>query len=98
MSLQKLDSLLPKQIKDLQLKAEVDGAQVCKLWHEYASQFFMAHMMDNHEAINFRDGVLTILTSNPGVAEEIKNHQHRIFACINRALGKKLVVSVRFRS
>ncbi len=98
MSLQKLDSLLPKQIKDLHLRAEIDGMQVCKLWHEYAEQFFLSRTMENHEAINFRDGVLTILTNSPEIAEEIKTRKHKIIARINRALGKNLVVSVRFRS
>lgn len=97
MSLEKLQSLLPKQIKDLHLKAEVEGFQVCKLWQEYASQFFLAHTMDNHEAINFRDGVLTILVSSPEVAEEIKDQQHKIVARINRALGHNLVTNIRFR-
>jgi len=80
------------------LKAEVDGAQVCKLWHEYAKQFFLSRTMQNHEAINFRDGVLTILTSSPEVAEEIQTQKHRIISRINRALGHNLVVSIRFRS
>jgi len=98
MSLQKLQSLLPKQIKDLCLKAEVEGSQICKLWQEYAGQFFLAHTMDNHEAINFRDGVLTILVSSTEVAEEIRTQQYKIVARINRTLGKNLILSVRFRS
>ena len=98
MSLQKLQSLLPKHIKDLHLKAEVDGAQVCKLWHEYAEQVFLSRTMRNHEAINFRDGVLTILTSTPEIAEEIQTQKHRIISRINRALGKPIIYSVRFRS
>lgn len=98
MNLIKLQNLLPKQIKDLHLNAEVGGAQVCGLWQEYAGQFFLANIMDNHEAINFRDGVLTILTNNPAITEEIKHQKHKIIFLINRALGKGLVVSVRFRS
>lgn len=98
MSLQPLQSLLPKQIEDLHLNAEIGGAQVCKLWQEYAGQFFLSRTMQNHEAINFRDGVLTILVSSPEVAEEIQSQQHKIISRINRSLGHNLVVSVRFRS
>ena len=98
MNLQKLESLLPKQIKDLHINAEVGGEQVCKLWHEYASQFFMVRTMQNHEAINFRDGVLTILVSSPDVAEEIQSQQHKIISRINRSLGKPLVKTLRLRS
>jgi len=98
MSLQKLQSLLPKQIKDLSVKAEVDGAQVCRLWHEYAEQCFLSRVMENHEAINFRDGVLTILANSPEITEEIQTQKHRIISRINRALGKNVVISVRFRS
>ena len=98
MNLVKLQSLLPRQIKDLHLKAEVDGAQVCKLWHEYAGQCFLSRTMENHEAINFRDGVLTILTNNPEITEEIQTQKHRIISRINHALGKNVVISVRFRS
>lgn len=98
MSLEKLQSLLPKQINELHLKAEVEGSQVCKLWQEYAGQFFLAHTIDNHEAINFRDGVLTILTNSPEITEEIRAQQHKIIIRINRALGHNLVTSIRFRS
>lgn len=98
MSLQKLDSLLPTQLDQLHLKAEVEGAQVCKLWHEYAEQFFLSRVMENHEAINFRDGVLTILTNTPEIAQEIQTQKYKIIARINRALGRNLVTSIRFRS
>ena len=96
MSLQKLQSLLPKQIKDLHLKAEVDGAQVCKLWYEYAGQFFLSRTMENHEAINFREGVLTILTNTPEIAEEIQTQKHRIIARINRTLGQGVLLKIRY--
>ena len=98
MNLQKLESLLPKQIKDLSLNAEIDGAQVCMLWHEYADQFFLSKTMQNHEAINLREGVLTILVNSPEIAEEIQRQQHKIISRINRSLGKPMVISVRFRS
>ncbi len=98
MNLQKLESLLPKQIKDLHINAEVGGEQVCKLWHEYANQLFMARTMQNHEAINLREGVLTILVNSPEIAEEIQRQQHKIISRINRSLGKPMVISVRFRS
>ena len=98
MSLVKLQSLLPKQIEDLHLNAEIGGAQVCKLWHEYAGQFFLSSAMRNHEAINFRDGVLTILVSNPEITEEIQRQQHKIISRINRTLGQPLVQTLRFRS
>jgi len=98
MSLQKLESLLPKQIKELHTQAQIDGAQVCRLWHEYASQFFLNNTMEKHEAINFRDGILTILVSSPEVTEEIRAQQHKIVSRLNRTLGKNLVQSLRFRS
>ena len=98
MNLQKLQSLLPKQIKDLHLKAEVGGEQVCKLWQEYANQLFMARTMQNHEAINFRDGVLTILVSSPEIVEELRAQQHKVISRINHTLGKPLIKTLRFRS
>lgn len=97
MNLIKLQSLLPKQISDLQVNAEVGGAQVCKLWHEYAGQYFLNNIMENHEAINFRDGVLTILTNSPEIAEEIRRQKHKIIFLINRTLGRNLITSIRFR-
>lgn len=98
MSLQKLASLLPENITELQTNAQVEGAQVCQLWNDYAQQYFLATINNKHEAINFRDGILTILISSPEVAEEIKSQQYKIVSRINHSLGHNLVASVRFRS
>ena len=98
MSLQKLASLLPKDAQQLQSNAQIEGVQVCQLWNDYAQQFFLKTILEKHEAINFRDGILTILITDPAIIYDIKNQKHKIIAQINNALGKKFVVSVRFRS
>ncbi|HAR54725.1 TPA: hypothetical protein DCR79_00310 [Patescibacteria group bacterium] len=98
MSLQKLSNLLPENITELRTNAQIEGAQVCQLWNDYAKQFFLKTISEGHEAINFRDGVLTILISEAAFADEINNQKHKIMASVNHALGKNMVVSVRFRS
>ncbi|MBU1092619.1 DUF721 domain-containing protein [Patescibacteria group bacterium] len=98
MSLQKLANLLPEDITQLQTNAQVEGAQICQLWNDYAKQFFLKTIIEKHEAINFRDGILTILITDPAIVYNIKSQKHKIVSQINRALGHNLVVSVRFRS
>ncbi|MFH1088414.1 MAG: DciA family protein [Patescibacteria group bacterium] len=98
MSLQKLSSLLPENITELQTNAQVEGAQICQLWNDYAKQFFLKTIIEKHEAINFRDGVLTILVTDPAVIYDIRSQKHKIVAQVNHILGHNLVVSVRFRS
>jgi predicted nucleic acid-binding Zn ribbon protein len=97
MNWQKLSKILPPEADKAHLRAQVEGAQVCKLWCEYASQVFMARTMRHHEAINFRDGILTVTVTDSTIVSELKAQQRRIIRQINRALGKTLIHSVRYR-
>ena len=97
MSWQRVDKLLPKEAKDLSTRAQVAGSQVCRLWEEYAGKLFLARTMKNHEAINFRDGVLTVAVESSLVAAELKAYEYRIVGQINRALDKDLVRTVNYR-
>ena len=97
MNWQKVDKILPKEMATVQSRAKIEGAQVCRLWHGYSGQLFLSRTMKNHEAINFRDGVLTVVVSNSLIAAELKPYERRIVSQINRALGKSLVHSVRYR-
>lgn len=96
MSWQKINELLPQETKQLQQRAQVEGAQVCRLWQEYAGRFFLERIIKNHEAINFREGVLTITVANPEYLSELRAQQYKIIGLINQALGKRLVKTVRY--
>ena len=97
MNWHKVDKLLPQKIDQLHLRAQIDGAQVCRLWREYAAQFFLSKIMNSHEAINFRDGILIIAVNTPRYLEEIKTQQRKIVQLINKTLGCSLIKRVRYR-
>lgn len=94
---QQLKDLLPKRINHLGLAPQVDGATICRLWEKYANEAFFKTIMDNHEAISFRDGILNIAVANPIFGQEIKNQAGRIVSAINRELGKETVKRVAYR-
>ena len=97
MNWHKVGKLLPQKVDQVHFRAQINGAQVCKLWREYAAQFFLSKIMDNHEAINFRDGILVITINTPRYLPEIKTQQRQIVQLINRALGHSLVKMVRYK-
>lgn len=94
---QQLKELLPKRLNHLGLAPQVDGATVCRLWEKHASQVFLKTIMENHEAISFRDGVLNLSVANPIFSQEIKHHATRIVSAINQELGKETVKKVLYR-
>lgn len=97
MNWQRVDKLLPAQAGELQERAQVAGSQVCRLWDEGVQKLFLARTAKNQEAINFRDGVLTVAVASPLVAGELKAQEARIIRSINRALDKPLITAVRYR-
>lgn len=97
MSWQKLKQILPKDKTSLHLHAEVGSKQVCMLWQKYAAKWFSDYTMKSHEAINFRNGVITIIIRNPLLVDQIKSYQNKIIESINISLGKRLVKSIKYR-
>lgn len=97
MSLQKLSNLLPKNSQQLQSSAQIEGAQVCKLWNDYAQQYFLDMINQNHEAINFRDGILTISVASLHIKSELKTQQAKIISRINHSFSSPIVKLVRYR-
>lgn len=97
MNWHKVGKLLPQKVDQVHFRAQIDGAQVCRLWREYAAQFFLSKIMDNHEAINFRDGILVIAVNIPRYLPEIKTQQHQIVQLINRALECSLVKRICYK-
>ena len=89
--------LLGDRINKLGLQGPTDGATVVTLWNKYAGEIFLASVMSQCEAINFRNGVLTIMAGNPICAQEVMYQQHRIMGKINMELGKEVVKRIRFR-
>ena len=98
MSFQKLKQILPQETTNLHLRAEVGSKQVCMLWQKYAVKWFSNYIMNSHEAINFRDGVITIIVRNSLLVSQIRPYQNKIIEAINLSLGKKLVKSIKYRS
>jgi len=96
MTWQKISEAIPRDAKTISRGAQVDGAQVCKLWHEYAAQYFGPIAMAAHEALNFRDGVLTISVADATYLLDIRRQQPKIIRLINQALGGNLVKTVRY--
>lgn len=96
MSWRKIAETIPKDIDKLSSAAQVEGAQVCKLWHEYAARFLLPKALGAHEAINFRDGVLTISVTDSTYLSDIRSQQRKIIRLINQALGGNLVRKVRY--
>jgi len=94
----KLNKVLPPKISNLSDRAQIDGVLVCHLWQEHAAKFFLTSVMQNHEAINFREGVLTVNVAIRRHLPEIKAKQGRIVRLINKALGKNLVTKVKYNS
>lgn len=92
----KIAEAIPKDIDKLSAGAQVEGAQVCKLWHEYAARFLLPKAMGAHEAINFRDGVLTISVTDATYLSDIRSQQRKVIRLVNQALGGNLVQSVRY--
>ena len=97
MSWQRVNQLLPTQAGELSRRAQISGASVCRLWDEGVQKLFLARTANNQEAINFRDGVLTVAVASPMVAGELKAHEARIIRSINRVLGQPPVTAVRYR-
>lgn len=89
--------LLGDRINKLGLQGPTDGATVVTLWNKYASQIFLSSVMSQSEAINFRNGVLTIMAGNPICAQEIMYQQYKIINQINKELGRETVKRIRFR-
>ncbi len=96
MNWHKLNKVLPQKVSNLSDRAQIDGVLVCRLWQEYAAKFFLTSVMQNHEAINFRDGILTINVSIRRHLPEIKAKQGRIVRLTNKALGKNLITKVKY--
>ncbi len=92
-----LDQLLGGRLKHLKLNKQVEGANVCALWQKYANKFFLKSIMENHDAISFREGVLTVLVTNPIYSQEIRNQEWKIVLAINKELGDKVLKRVVYR-
>ena len=91
---QQLNEILPK---DVIQNREDEGEDVCDLWHKYAGQVFLSKIMNSHEAISFREGVLVISVSEDMFLDEIKRKERGIVRRINQGLGDKMVVQVKYR-
>lgn len=96
MSWQKIAEAIPRDVEHISQNASIDSAQVCKLWHEYAAKFLLSRAFGAHEAINFRDGVLTISVVDPEQLINIRSQQRRITRLVNQALGASLVKTIRY--
>ncbi|OGB74268.1 hypothetical protein A2V68_00690 [candidate division Kazan bacterium RBG_13_50_9] len=92
-----MSKILPEGARQLKSRAQVEGAQVCKLWHEYAARFLLSKAMEAHEAMNFRDGVLTIEVTDLTYLFEIKACRPKVIGLINKVMDGGLVKRVRYR-
>ncbi|OGB75227.1 hypothetical protein A2810_01975 [candidate division Kazan bacterium RIFCSPHIGHO2_01_FULL_49_10] len=93
---QKIAATIPRDAKNISRRAQIDSGQVCKLWQEYAARFLLARAVQAHEAINFRDGVLTISVADATYLTDIRYRQRKIIGLINQALGANLVKTIRY--
>ncbi|MFA5270012.1 MAG: DUF721 domain-containing protein [Patescibacteria group bacterium] len=96
MTWQKLTETIPSDAKNISQNAAIDSGQVCKLWQEYAAKFLLDKAMAAHEAINFRDGVLTVSVTDATYLTDIRYQQRKITRLINQALGTNLIKTVRY--
>lgn len=96
MTWQKIAETIPRDAKTISRGAQIDSAQVCKLWHEYAAQFLLDKAMSAHEALNFRDGILTVSVTDSTYLLDVRSQQRKIIRLINQALGANLVRKVRY--
>lgn len=96
MSWLKIKEVLPQKVDSLRLRAQIDGAEVCKLWQAYADKLLSQSINENHEAINFRDGVLIISVAHPIYLSEIRSQQFKIISLVNKALGHTLIKKVKY--
>jgi predicted nucleic acid-binding Zn ribbon protein len=96
MNWQKVADSIPRDAKNISQDASVDGATVCKLWQEYAAKALLGRAIQAHEAINFRDGVITISVTDSTYLDDIRSQQRRVTRLVNQALGSSLVKTVRY--
>jgi len=97
MNWQKIAEAIPRDAKNISQNAQVDSAQVCKLWNECAAKFLLDGAMRAHEAINFRDGVLTISVGDATYLDDIRHREYRVIRLINQALGATMVTNVKYK-
>jgi len=96
MSWQKIAESIPRDARSISRSAQVDSAAICKMWQEYAAKFLLDRAIGAHEAINFRDGVITISVIDATYLSDIRYQQRKIVRLINQALGGSLVKTVRY--
>ena len=96
MTWQRIAEAIPRDAKNISRAAQIDSAQVCRAWHEYAAKFLMDGAMRAHEALNFRDGVLTISVGDATHLDAVRFQQRKIIRLINQSLGSDLVKTVRY--
>lgn len=91
---QRLNDILPESVN---VDHEDEVADVCDLWHKYANQVFLSKIMNSHEAISFRNGVLVISVIGSIFLYEIKKHERGIVRKINQELGEDRLIKVKYR-
>ena len=96
MNWQKIAEAIPRDAKNISKVAQIDSAQVCRSWNECAARFLLDGAMRAHEAINFRDGLLTVSVTDATYLIDIRYQQRKIVRSVNQALGTNLVQTVRY--
>lgn len=92
-----LGNLLGGRLKHLKLNKQAEGANLCALWQKHAAKVFLKSIMENHDAISFREGVLTILVTNPIYSQELRNQEWKIKKAINNELGSEVLKRVSYK-
>jgi len=89
----KIDRLLGQTAKQYNLETAVNKHQAIKHWKEIAGAF-VEGAKELTQAIDFKQGVLTVACLSREVANKVKILASRIISALNQVLGRQVVFAV----
>lgn len=91
-----LQEVLSKKFNQMGIGKSITAALVCEKFDELAQDILGESIAAETKAVSFKDHLLTVQTSSPVIAQEIKLHEHDIHEAINEKLGEGVVRQFRF--
>lgn len=91
-----LQEILNKKFNQLGIGKSITAALVCEKFEELSVGILGEVIAQETKAVSFKDHIITVQTSSPVIAQEIKLHEQDILEAVNEKLGEGVVRGMKF--